>query len=771
MKKIIAEYRYNAAQEEMIRALAASCKIRELTAKILCARGIDTEEKIVRFLNPSKDNFLSPFLMRGMRELVDKLNSVKASGGIVAVFGDYDADGIGAAAILSGALQQYGIRTVVHIPERSEGYGMSVAALEKLISERSPQLIVTVDCGISNREEVEYIRSRGVDVVVTDHHELPKELPDCVIVNPKLNDAYPYDNLCSAGVAFKVACALLGKEAYSYLDIAAVSTVADSVPLVGENRDIVYEGLKIINTRPREAIRNLLAGKQENVTAQSLAFTIAPRINAAGRMGDAACALRLLSSQDVAEVYDLSCRLNEYNLERQQLCDEVYRSAKEKIAKGGAFDNCILLYDESWNTGLVGIVAAKIAEEFNRPAILFVKNGDTLKGSARTIESINIYEALKACSEYIEEFGGHAQAAGVNVTEENFPFLKRAMNDYLQKTYTREDFLPSVYVCEENFSFDAGLVRELERLEPCGVGNKKPLFSLKIQSVNARRIKQGSPHIALKAAGMEYLWFGGERALPLLACDNEKKIIFECGLSQFRGQENIRGIVRDMVCSPKIGEKTKLYIFRNNLLRLKEEAPAGLQIAYETEEEIVDRIKTARGSCFYGLLLLCSEEVPEKVKDAAAGLEVELFRLGAQNVGNAVLVSPAADAEISMYREIVYLDAPADFHLKSLGGKKVVVNREKCGYNTIAGLDTSREIMGEIYRRLRRGCVCSDSVDAALTANLPFPKEQVVFAAEVFSELGLLTFESGKVIVAKGKKSDLNHSEIYRAVCALKEKV
>ena len=352
---------------------------------------------------------------------------------------------------------------------------MSVAALEKLIGESAPDLIVTVDCGISNREEVEYIKSRGVRVVVTDHHELPDVLPDCVVVNPKLNDDYPYDNLCGAGVAFKIACALLGTRAYEFLDLAAVSTVADSVPLVGENRDIVFEGLRLINRKPRRALALLLASRKDETSAQTLAFTVAPRVNAAGRMGDANSA--------PAPVYfrgrrgDLRSVLPPQRIQHRAPA-AVRRGVPQRQTEDqgtGRLRQHHHAQRRKLEHGLVGIVAARICEEFNRPAILFVKKGDCLKGSARTIENINIYEALKACSAYIEEFGGHAQAAGVNVREENFDALKSALDAYIGETYTEEDFIPTLSVCDaQRFVPDLALAKELELLEPFGVGQQAP---------------------------------------------------------------------------------------------------------------------------------------------------------------------------------------------------------------------------------------------------------------------------------------------------------
>ena len=768
MKKIVEECTFSAEQQNSVRSLAAALGIGELTAGILFARGIDTAEKAARFLSPSKKNFLSPFLMQGMAELVAEIDGVKAAGGAVLVFGDYDADGICAASILTAALRRRGADCTAYIPERAEGYGMRVEALKKLIDERAPSLIVTVDCGVSNREEVEYIKSRGVRVVVTDHHELPDRLPDCVVVNPKLKDGYPYDNLCGAGVAFKIACALIGEKAYSLLDLAAVATVADSVPLTGENRDIVYEGLRLINRRPRLALKYLLASKKDEIGAQALAFTVAPRINAAGRMGDANCALRLFTSEDEGEIFDLSARLCSYNTERQLVCDEVYQSAKEKIAReGSAYESAILLYDESWSAGLVGIVAAKITEEFNRPAILFVKNGDTLKGSARTIDNINIYEALKACAPYIEEFGGHSQAAGVRVKEENFAAFKEALCRYLDEKYTREDFLPTLLVAAEA---DGGIglaaAKELERLEPCGVGNRKPLFVLTEAGVRARPLKDGSPHLSLKAGGMELVWFGGEKSLPVLEADVEKKIVFECGVSRFRGEEYARGIVKDVICGQRQGAGAEHYLFRNSLLRLKE-PPARVEPVYTDTKGAAEEIAARRKECRYGLLLSAAEKVPAALAKSAEGLDKDLFLLAASNVGNAVLVSPLASADLSYYKEVIFLDEPADLNIPALEGKKVIVNREICGYEKIKKLDTSREAFGDIYRAVRAAPAGEDSI--SLAENIAgFSAEQVIFAAEVFAELGLLRFAGGRALLPKGRRAELSDSAIYRAVSALK---
>ncbi len=257
--------------------------------------------------------------MSGMSDAVRLITRARDEEWQVVVYGDYDADGVCAATVMCAALRDFGIEPVAYIPERRDGYGLNVKAIDDIFEEHFPQLFITVDCGISCAEEVEYIKEQGAEIIITDHHELPDRLPDCICINPKFNDGYIYDNLCGAGVALKVAVALNGESAYKYLDFAAIATVADSVPLTGENRDIVSEGLKLINQRPRKCYAQFL-GKNDVINSHALAFGISPKINAAGRMGDARSALELFGATDEKLIFDLSAKLTSYNLERQKYC-------------------------------------------------------------------------------------------------------------------------------------------------------------------------------------------------------------------------------------------------------------------------------------------------------------------------------------------------------------------------------------------------------------------------------------------------------------------
>ncbi len=765
MKRLVREYEFTPEQLNTVRELAKKLYLTETTASLLYARGMDTEEKMRAFLSPGKRHFLSPFLMRGMDEAVKLITQARDEGWNVAVFGDYDADGVGACAILSRALRAFGIEPYLYVPERIEGYGLSEKAVDRIFDEFLPDLIITVDCGISNAEVVEYIKEQGAYVIVTDHHELPEHLPDCIIVNPKLRDDYPFDNLCGAGVAFKLATALLGEKAYAYLDFAALSTVADSVPLLGENRDIVAEGLKLIQKSPRPAFGALLQKPSDGITAQTLAFTLAPRINSAGRMGDARAALRLFTTEEKEEIVSLAEKLNLYNAERQRCCDELYAQVSAAARAEGAYGNVIMLAGENWNAGFVGIAAARVAEEFCRPALLFVRHGDMLRGSARSIDAVNIFEALKACSEYIEEFGGHSQAAGINVKAENFEKLKAALDEYIGTHYAREDFEPTLFysVTEDDPN---RLAHELERLEPFGMGNKRPLFAVEAEKVDASPVKADSPHISFPLGGMTFMDFGGAKDLKLLRSDVKKTIVFEYNLSVFRGREYLKGFVRAVLADGMSGKRVELDAFEEQLKTIGPLAVGERLTTEETNAFLTGRIR----SCGYGLAAVCSSRETLASFPVLEGLPVDVFRLSSPNVGNTVLYAPEEGCDLSSYRDVVFLDMPAGNPCNT-GKAKCYYNTGICGYERLKKRDVGREDLLEIFAAVRRANLKGGTLAEAVSAcrGLGFGEDQLLFSLAVFGELGLIVLEDGVIRTVRGAKKDLKDSSVYKAAVRMKE--
>ena len=761
MKRILPEFEFSEQQLNSVRALARECGLCEDTVKILYGRGVRDKESIYNFIHPSKSHFISPFKMSGMREAVELIARARDEEWDVLVYGDYDADGICASTIMGGVLRDFGLQPLVLVPERSTGYGLSTELLDNIFEEFFPQLVITVDCGISCAKEVEYLKEMGAEVIVTDHHELPDAIPDCICINPKFNDGYIYDNLCGAGVAFKVGCALLGEKAYKYLDFAAIATVADSVPLTGENRDIVFEGLKLINNNPSKCYEPFI-NRTESVTSQTLAFSIAPKINAAGRMGDAAAALNLFSETDERRIDELATKLTSYNLERQKCCEELYLSAKQKISERGEVGNIIMLCDENWNTGFVGIVAARLADEYSRPAILFVKNGDVLKGSARSVENVNIFEALKACENYITEFGGHSQAAGVNVAEDNFETLHSALEEYVSSHYCSEDFLPTVYI---NGNMDGELspkfVRELEMLEPYGVGNKRPLFTLSENSVPARATKAGSPHISIKSPKLDLMYFGGSKFIRLIESGAPKKFIFEYNVSQFRGKEYIKGFIKDIVCPANSGAFAKEEIALTYIENL-----AGESVEYKataiSESEIIDSLNKKET----GVAYLCWNYKTAEKFGNITHTEINLFTNSAKNFSTVILLAPESGIDLNVYKRVILLDNGV-YNIPSLFGKNAELYEEGQKVDCLDGISCDRQRLLEIYALISANERAFDGFtpyDAVKESLADIEKPQLLFALCVFEELGLITFADGRLKVNRSQKSKLENSKLYNLV-------
>ena len=764
MKDIVTGKELTSRENKIIEEIAEETGLLQETARILYTRGLTEKESVREFLDPGKHRLHDPFLLSGMREAVERIAEAREAGETVLIFGDYDADGISAASILYKAFTEYGLDAYAVVPERENGYGLNSEIVERYAEEIYMGLIVTVDCGISDAEKVKFITEElGIDVIVTDHHEIPETLPDCIVVNPKLpGQAYPFDGLCGAGVAFKLACALLGKKAEKFIDIAALATVADSMSLTGENRSIVHEGLKKLRTDPRPAYRNLLsvAGGKE-ITAQTLAFTLAPRINAAGRMGDAASALRLFLSDDENEIYDLSVRLHAYNIERQAECDKLYKLAKDKLNEEGAYGNIIMLRGDDWRTGFTGIVAARLAEEYSRPVIMFAGVNGYYKGSARSLPEINIFEAIVACKDLLMEFGGHSQAAGVAVSAENFDAFYKAADEYLGAHCPPEAFRPKIYVdgrCEKPISLR--FAEELELLEPCGVGNRRPLFAAKAGALNAAPLKEGSLHVSFSLPACDMLYFGGVRVLDELNLPMEKYVVFEPSVSVFNKQKRLRGIVREVLFGYGRFEGMEDEIFLKQLSSL------------DTEEREYEKTDTAGVTALaekaignrYGTAFIISDPANEEKFPCLAGIQRCLFRPSENNLFNVVIVGGGVPLE--GFDRVIYMDTPP---CVTATGRKTVVNTELSGRGVFGDLSVDRAAFKEVFTVLRAmtGRKFTKAVDFYRENRVQCNRKQFLFALKVFGELGIFVCRNGVFTQDLSIKSELKNSALYRRMVRL----
>lgn len=758
---MIIERRAEHGDENLIKELAQKFGLSERFATILYGRGIKSVQEAKEFLYPSLDDLSDPFLMRGMTRAVERIKAVSPDETVV-VYGDYDVDGICAATLLTKGLRDGGVNAYVVIPERANGYGLSEEVIELAIENYCPDLLITVDCGISAAEQVEYLKDLGVDVIVTDHHEIPDALPDCITVNCKFNDEYGFNGLCGAGVAFNLLRALYGDGAYKYLDLAALATIADNMPLTGENRVIVKAGINAIKKGDCSyAIKAILSSaKVKEINASALAYSVAPRINAAGRMGDASSALSAFMSDDGAEIDSLVEELAKYNAHRQGDCDDLYRSAKAKLADKSPLLKVNVLHDKNWNTGLVGIVAARLAEETGKPTILFTEQDGMWHGSARSVNSVNVYEALKYASEFIENFGGHAQAAGVTVTEDNFLNLENSLNEYVSTRCKVSDMVSDVVVDEiVDKPLTTKFVDELNLLEPCGTDNPKPIFVEYVRAAYATPLKYGSPHVSFKTANFDYLFFNGYDAMKTLNSPVKKAILFEPSSSVFNGKKYAKGYVRSVLTVADYDDITDYAAFSKQLDSIDIKDCEYEDITDNDAEKLIAR---AKEEIFGTLFIINSLKTAEKFSSELSEFDKTVFTTCKK--GNLSTVCFAPDNEITaLYERIVYLDKPLRVTVCSPTAK-IYVNTERNGLDC-EGVTCDRKTLGEIYLALKRSQRKFASViDAKKYLGEKYSLKQVCFAVKVFYELGLIIIAGGLFSATDGKGKDLNDSKVYREV-------
>lgn len=473
-------------------------------SSLLRSRGVDTEEKARRFLSPSLTDLEDPFLLDGMAETVRLLRDAISVGDPILVYGDYDADGICAASILTECLREEGARADYRLPSRHlEGYGLNSDAVREIAA--SYRLLITVDCGITNVEEVALARDLGLTVIVTDHHEPPEILPDAHAVMDPLLGHYPFRRLCGAGVALKICQALQGIPGVEKrLDIAALATVADVVPLMGENRLIVREGLQRIADSARPGLRALveIAGITPPLCSEDLSFRLAPRLNAAGRLGDASIGVQLLLTKDEAEAGEIAARLEETNRRRQNAERAITEEAFRQIRENTLFreDRVLIAAGQDWNPGLIGLTAGRLCERYHFPAIVLSIREDIAVGSCRSIPGVNIFRMLSLCSDLFIRFGGHEQAAGLTIPVSLIPELRRRLNLLIRENCDDSCFLPvQEYDLSMPFSewTDASMAL-LAMLEPTGCGNPAPVFLLSdAAAVSMRRVGTDGAHLKL----------------------------------------------------------------------------------------------------------------------------------------------------------------------------------------------------------------------------------------------------------------------------------
>ena len=501
--------------EDDINKICEENNLSQLIGSILASKKIISKDEIREFLNPTRDDFHDPFLMPDMEKAVERILIAIQNKEKIIIYGDYDVDGITSVTVLKKFLEEQGLKTGEYIPNRlNEGYGLNKEAV-KNISEQGYTLIITVDCGISCIEEIEYAKELGMEVIVTDHHEPGEIIPDCLaVVDAKRKDnKYPFNQLAGVGVVFKLIQSislklnLEAKEYLKYLDIVCVGTISDIVPLIDENRVITKLGLKLVEKTRNIGLKTLLESTgYKEINSTTISFGIAPRINACGRMGEEKEALELFLTNNIQEAKQISERLNQYNIERQETEKQIFKQAIQEIEKENKDVPCIILGKEGWHHGIIGIVASKVTDIYFKPSILICFEGEEGKGSGRSIPGFDLHDAVMNCNTYVEKFGGHSMAIGINVKKENFEKFKKEFEEYVQNSHIN-DIIPIIKIDKEIDLRKINIqdIRDLKLLEPYGEANKMPLFLIKNMKIQSIRTLSEGKHIKLKLGIDNYI--------------------------------------------------------------------------------------------------------------------------------------------------------------------------------------------------------------------------------------------------------------------------
>jgi single-stranded-DNA-specific exonuclease len=553
---------------ELSHELAQKLGVSPLLGQLLVNRGITDIERADAFLAPNINHLYDPFLFDQMGQAVERLEQAVRNQEQVLIYGDYDVDGVTSVALLIRVLGKLlPGKILYYIPKRlEEGYGLHLNSLEKAFA-RGVQLIITVDCGITAIEEGSFLRTKGIDLIVTDHHQPQAELPPAyAVIDPKIpGSGYPFTQLAGVGVAFKLLQGLVTrfpeiKEClFNNLDLVAFGTVADIVPLMDENRVIVKYGLERIKCTDNIGLQALIqtAGLgDKDINAGHIGYVLAPRINAAGRMGNPSIGVKLFLTNNPIQAMDLAKELEKENQDRQMAENEVLQEAQAQIESEPelAQEYALVLAGEGWHLGVIGIVASKLVEIYHKPVVLIGFEGDEGRGSGRSISGFNLFKAIEACGRYLIRYGGHEFAAGLTVTREQFRDFKKAFLNQVKTSITKEDLLPMLkiesMVALEGITLD--LARELGKLAPCGPANPTPVLGCKaLQVVEYRNVGENGKHLKLKVSNCniirEGIGFNLGSLHQELASTKEVDLAFSLEENNWNGSVQVQMNLKDIV--------------------------------------------------------------------------------------------------------------------------------------------------------------------------------------------------------------------------------
>lgn len=551
--------------EDKIKHLAQALNVEDFVATLLIQRGIETFDDAKNFFRPSLEHLHDPYLMKDMDKAVARIELAIENQENILVFGDYDVDGTTAVSLVSAYLKSHYPNVATYIPDRyAEGYGISFKGID-YADDNGISLIIALDCGIKSIDHIAYAKEKNIDFIICDHHRPGNILPDAVaILDPKREDcSYPYDELCGCGVGFKLIQALgqnrneTIEDLVPYLDLVATAIAADIVPITGENRVLAYFGLKVINSNPRPGIKALVHQvKKSTLDITDVVFIVSPRINAAGRIKHGNHAVELLTEFDFEQAQQFASEIEQYNADRKDLDKKITKEAYQQIQDNNEIERfSTVVFQEDWHKGVIGIVASRLIETYYRPTLVFTKSGDKYAASARSVKGFDVYNALDACAEHLEQFGGHMYAAGMTLKAENYHTFKAAFEKQVSETILPEMRTPEIEIdAEINFSdITPKLIRILKQFEPFGPQNMTPVFMTSDVKDTGYGKTLGSEdeHIRLwvkqnNSEGIGAIGFGLGKKINIIKNQNPFQLAYSLAENEWNGTVSNQLILKDI---------------------------------------------------------------------------------------------------------------------------------------------------------------------------------------------------------------------------------
>jgi len=551
--------------EDQVKHLAQALNVEDFVATLLIQRGIATFEDAKNFFRPSLEHLHDPFLMKDMDKAVARIELAIENQENILVFGDYDVDGTTAVSLVSAYLKSHYPNIATYIPDRyAEGYGISFKGID-FADDNGFSLIIALDCGIKSIDHIAYAKEKNIDFIICDHHRPGEFLPDAVaILDPKREDCfYPYDELCGCGVGFKLIQALgtnrneTIEDLVPYLDLVATAIAADIVPITGENRVLAYFGLQVINADPRPGIKALVHQvKKKTLDITDVVFIISPRINAAGRIKHGNHAVELLTEFNFEQAQQFASEIEQYNSDRKDLDKQITKEAFQQIIQNQEEERfSTVVFQEDWHKGVIGIVASRLIETYYRPTLVFTKSGDKYAASARSVKGFDVYNALDACSQHLEQFGGHMYAAGMTLKAENYKTFKDAFEKQVEETISPEMRTPEIEIdAEINFSdITPKLIRILKQFEPFGPLNMTPVFMTKNAKDTgyAKTLGADEEHLRLfvkqnNSDGIAAIGFGLGKKINIVKNQNPFQLAYSLAENEWNGTVSTQLMLKDI---------------------------------------------------------------------------------------------------------------------------------------------------------------------------------------------------------------------------------